>query len=130
MAAPAAPTVWVLAFDRIEALTESRVFNEAGISRTQVATGIFKRIFFRIRNLQQKSATVSGSEFTLTDAQGRTYKSDFQVRQVQAGGVSEAFGGASIVPGATVALNLAFDVARDATGLVLHLKGGNDVKVN
>ena len=132
-AAPALPTDWALAFDRIVPVTEPRVYrvyNDAGISRTQVATGMFQRIYFQLQNRQKKSATVTGGEFTLTDAQGRTYESDFQVRQVQANGLSKAFGGASIVPGATVALNLTFDVARDATGLVLHLKGGNDVKVN
>ena len=98
--------------------------------RRQVATGVFQRIFFRIQNRQKKSDTISASEFTLTDAQGRTYSTDFQVRQVQPGGTSAAYDGVNIVPGATVALIVAFDVAPDATGLVLHMRGGNDVKVN
>jgi len=128
-AAPAAAVEWALAFDRIEPLTQAAVANEYGSYRRQVATGVFQRIFFRIQNRQKKSDTISASELTLTDAQGRTYSTDFQVRQVQ-GASSAAFDGVSIVPDATVALIVVFDVTPNANGLVLHMRGGNDVKVN
>jgi hypothetical protein len=128
-APPAEATEWALAFDSIQPLTQSDVYNEAGIPRTQVATGVFQRIFFRAKNKQDKSASIPSSALSLTDDQGRTYTSDFQVRQVQGNGISAPFGGASVVPGATVALNITFDVAPDATGLVLHMKGASSVKV-
>jgi hypothetical protein len=127
---PASPTNWVMAFDKMEASEGRIVSNEAGVRRQQMATGTFQRIYFRVRNLQKQSSSISSSAFTLVDAQGRTYNSDFELRQVLPGGGSSEFGGASIAPDATVALNLTFDVARDATGLVLKMKGGNEVKVN
>jgi len=114
----------------VETSTERIVTNEAGVARMQTATGKFQQVFFRLQNKQTASASVPSSTLTLTDAKGRTYTSDFEVRQVQAGGVSSAFGKASIAPGASVLLNLTFDVAPDATGLVLHMKDGNDVEVH
>jgi len=114
----------------VETTTQRIVSNEYGVSRTQTASGKYQRIYFRLRNMQQESSSVTGNAFTLTDAQGRKYSSDFEVRQVQPDGTSSPFGGSSIAPGATVALNLTFDVASDATGLVLHLVGASDLKLN
>jgi hypothetical protein len=64
----------------------------------------------------------------MTDAQGRTYRPDFQARQVMRNS-SEPFDGSSIAPGASVPLSITFDVAKDAAGLVLHVRDGNDAPV-
>jgi len=45
-------------------------------------------------------------------------------------GTSAAFDGVSIVPDATAALIVVFDVSPDATGLVLHMRGGYGVRGN
>jgi hypothetical protein len=114
----------------MESSTRRIVSNEAGVQRTQTASGQFQRIFFWLRNAQKQSASASSIDFKLTDAQGRTYRSDFELRQVQPSGYSSEFSGASIAPGVSAHLNIDFDVAPDATGLVLHVDGGTDITVN
>jgi hypothetical protein len=129
--APAVAPVaeWALAFDRVEPLTQPTDLTDAGIPQARVATGVFQRVYFRVKNKQDKSATIPNGALTLTDDQGRTYTSDFQVRQIQANRASAEFGSTSVVPGATVALNIAFDVAPDATGLALHMQGGGSARM-
>ena len=126
---PVPPPQWSLAFDRIEAVPQAEVANETGVARTRIATGVFQQIFFRAKNRQDRSANLPSDTFTLTDAQGRTYTTEFQVRQVQSASQTAPFGNGSVVPGVTVALTITFDVARDATGLTLHMKGANSIAV-
>jgi hypothetical protein len=104
------------------------VSNEYGVSKLQKPTGKFVSVYFTLRNMQSTSSSLGGFDLSLTDAQGRTYQTDFQVRQV-IGNTSEPFDGSHIAPGSSVALVLTFDIANDATGLVLHARDGNDTKV-
>ena len=128
--APAATaSKWSVTFSRSTVNTTGNlVSNEFGTTRIQAPTGKFLTVYFTLHNEQSKSAAMSGSDLTMTDGQGRTYRSDFQARQVL-GSASEPFDGSSIAPGASVALTITFDVAKDATGLVLHVRGGNDLQV-
>lgn len=125
----AQPLSWAVAFDKIEPVDVRVVASEGGATRPQLASGQYEQVYFRIQNRQKQPGPMSSSTFSLTDAQGRTYTSNFEVRQIQADGGSASYSGANVAPGGTVALYLTFDVATDATGLVLHTKGGNDVKV-
>ncbi|MFN8634781.1 MAG: hypothetical protein U0893_13070 [Chloroflexota bacterium] len=129
--APSQPQAvsWAVAFDKIEVTDLRVVSNEAGVSRPQIPSGQFQRVYFRIQNRQKQTSPLTSSAFSLTDDRGRTYTSDFQLWQIQPDGSAASFSGASVAPGGTVGLYLTFDVATDATGLVLHTRGGNDVKV-
>jgi Domain of unknown function (DUF4352) len=97
------------------------VSNEYGLTRLQEPTGRFVRATFSVKNLQDRSASVGGSDFSLSDERGRTYETDFQVRQAQGSG-SQPFDHSNISPGATVTLQLTFDVAKDANGLTLKMR--------
>jgi len=101
-----------------------------GNSKTLYPTEKFLVIYFSLRSNEKNNDSINSNGITLTDAQGRSYTSDYQVRQVAPDGSSAPFDDSSISPGATVALKLTFDVANDATGLVLHLQGGNDMNVS
>jgi hypothetical protein len=120
---------WVLTYDSAEPSDVRLITLENGTTRVQRATGQFLRLHFRLKSLQNISATVPSGSFLLADDQGRSYASDFEVRQDLPSGASEPFGNASVAPGTTVGLNLSFDVATDATGLVLRMPGANDVAV-
>jgi hypothetical protein len=101
-----------------------------GPARIQRPTGQFIVVYFDLRNQSPQSASPSAWDVTLTDSQGRIYRSDFEPEQVQPYGGSEAFGNARVAPSSVVHLNMTFDVAIDADDLVLHVPGGNnDVRV-
>lgn len=119
---------WTVTFDHSEASTERLVSNDAGVVHSQTATGKYLRTFFAARNAQAVSNLLSETDVTLSDNQGRSYSSDFAFRQTQPGGSTQEFSG-SVAPGSSAQLSLTFDVAKDATGLVLHIRGGNDVQV-
>jgi Domain of unknown function (DUF4352) len=121
---------WALTFRRAEPMAYTVVSSDTGgPSRVQQPTGVFVRVYFALQNRSPRSDSVPSSDISLTDGQGRTYKSDFQVRQVQPSGDSQPFGNVGIAPNSSVELNVTFDVARDARDLVLHVQGGNDIQV-
>jgi hypothetical protein len=120
---------WSIAFDHTTTMSSDIVSDDYGNNKTLYPTGKYLVIYFSLRSNEKSSDSVNSDDFTLTDAQGRNYTSDYQVREVAPDGSSAAFDDASIAPGATVALKLTFDVAKDASGLVLHLQDGNDVSV-
>jgi hypothetical protein len=126
---PANGTSWSIAFDHTELLPDVIVSDQNGNVKDLLPTGKFLVIYFELRSNESSSDSVNGTDFTLTDAQGRTYTTDFQVRQVSPDGSSAAFDDSSVAPGATVRLKITFDVSKDATGLVLHLTNGNDMPV-
>ena len=126
---PASGSQWALAFDRSLTLPSVLVSNEYGIERQMYPTGKFLRIYFQLTNVRSVSTAIWTTDFSLKDAQGRTYTSDFQVRQQRPDGTSAEFSGYSVAPGTTVSLSLTFDVASQATGLVLHLNDGNSIAV-
>ncbi len=91
--------------------------------------GQWVNVYFDVRNNQTKPAPLSSANISLGDKQGRSYVSPFDLRQVTAIGQQETLFSGSVAPGATVMLRLTFDVAKDASGGVLHVPGGNDVAV-
>jgi len=102
-AAVAQPQTWTVTFSGAKVGTQGAlVANDYGQSRTLTPTGQYVTIFFTLTNNQKQSASVSGSDFKLTDAKGRTYTTDFSVRQVHADGSSDNYDRSEIVPGGNV----------------------------
>jgi uncharacterized protein DUF4352 len=112
---------WQVTPKGLDAIPTSLVSNEYGLTRQQNPTGKFMRVTFSLKNLQNRSAYITGSDFELVDSRNRTYDTDFQTRQVQ-GSTSQPFDHSNIAPGATVVLTLTFDVAPDASGLTLRMR--------
>jgi hypothetical protein len=123
------PLSWVLAYDRAETSEQRYLMNSEGVRRTVNASGTYLTIFFRIQNRQKQTGSLTSSSFYLTDGQGRTYNTGIEPHQILPDGSTTSFAGSTVAPGATVALTMTFDVADGASGLVLHTKGGNDIKV-
>ena len=135
--APTAPPVpapngqnWSMAFSHTQILPELIVSDQYGNQKILHATGEFLAIYFTLANNETSSDSVNANDFTLTDAQGRTYTSDYQVRQTNADGTSSSFDDSSVAPGANVTVKMQFDVAKDATGLVLHLSNGGTMTIS
>ena len=101
--------------------------DEYGNTKTLTASGKYVTVYFSLRNDEKTSDSVSSSDFKLSDRQGRSYNSDYQVREVLPSGWSSAFDGTNIAPCATVSMSLTFDAAKVVAGLMLHLTAGNDV---
>ena len=119
--APAAGA-WTLTFDHtapVAALARS----DGHIAQPLTPAGRFLAIFFAVRNDGERAAYLTGNDFWLTDAQGRGYRSSFELQGVQADGGNASIDSVPLLPGATVAASLTFDVAVDADGLVLHVAG-------
>ena len=120
---------WTMAFDRAEASSTRPVGNDAGVTSPRATTGSYLQVFFRVRNVQMGTSGLSVSDFSLTDAQGRNYSSEFELRQTQPDGPTSAFLG-SVAPDATTELSLTFDVPEGTNGLVLHLQSGGEIDVS
>jgi hypothetical protein len=121
---------WALKYDRVENLALLNVVSDTGgptVSRRP--SGQFVRVYFQLENQGSASRAMSNYDTTLTDAQGRTYRSDLEAWRVDAAGVPRMNGSPQIAPSTSVMLAMLFDVAPDASGLVLHMQGGNDMLV-
>jgi hypothetical protein len=91
-------------------------------------TGQWVNVYFDARNNGTRPATLDSGKITIGDSQGRSYLSPFDLRQIGADGQEVPFNGV-LQPGSQASLRLTFDIAKDATGGVLHVPGGNVLAV-
>jgi hypothetical protein len=117
---------WTVAFDHNLVLPGIDVDDGHGHVTQMPAKGKWVNIYFRIRNNGAKAATPNAGGVTLGDSQGRSYVSDFELRQVNGQG-QEVLIDNGVAAGDTVLLRITLDVAKDSTGGVLHVAGGNDI---
>jgi hypothetical protein len=115
-----------VAFDHNLVVPSVQVVDGSGNVTAMPAKGQWVNIYFRVRNNRPAPSALATDQVTIGDKQGRNYSSIFDLRQVDDQGQETVFPG-TISPGATLLLRLTFDVAADATGGVLHIRGGNDV---
>jgi hypothetical protein len=132
-AAPAAALqpngqAWTVAFDHNLLLPSITVDDGKGNVSQMPPKGKWVNVYFNVRNNGARVASLSSANIKLGDAQGRSYESIFDLRRIQADGQEVLFDG-NVQPGETALLRLTFDVAKDATGGVLVVPGGNLVAV-
>ena len=123
------PDWWSVAFVRAQRIASTRVESSTGGVQTRFPTGQFLNVHFTVRNQLSASQPITRGAVALLNDQGRVYNPDFQLVQVNPDGSVSAFDGYGVAPGTTVELRLTFDVATDATGLVLSVTMGNPVRV-
>lgn len=117
---------WTVAFDHNLVLPGISVDDGHGHLTPLTPKGHWVNVYFRIRNNQTKPAPLSSDNVSVGDKQGRTFVSQFDLRQVQTGGEEVPLAN-PIAPGATPLVRVTLDVPLDATGGVLHVTGGNDI---
>ena len=117
---------WTIYFDRNLLLPSVQVDDGSGHLTPLPAKGKWVDIYFWARDNQPRPARLTVDDVSLADKQGRHYSSAFDLRQVTAPGVEAPFT-APVPPGATVLLRITLDVAKDASGGVLRVAGGNDI---
>jgi hypothetical protein len=126
---PAATTGWNVAFTKSVSLSSVNVTDASGNTRAVYPTGKFVRVYFTVTNSRGVAASISSADVKVNDDQGRSSTSDFFIRQVNADGTSTPTPSVNVPPGATAGLALTFDVALNASGIVMHVVNGNDISV-
>lgn len=93
---------------------------------TAKAQGIYKVVKVTLTNNQNDAITVDTDSFTLVDSKGRKFSpsTDAQTALEASSDSKQSFFLQQINPGITVTGYIAFDVPKDATGLVMKAHGG------
>lgn len=89
------------------------------------AQGVFKVVTLKVENTGKETKTIDSSMIKLSDSQGRTFErsSDGQIAKGLAQGQVDLFL-QQVQPSLSITGEIVFDIPKDATGLILEVRGG------